>query len=61
MVFPGHRKDSRMYKLSRPMIPKDLLIKMDFEDNLIANDPVRVIESFYTKVKVNYGLDEYIP
>ena len=58
MVFPD--RDSRMYVLSRPMIPADLLIKMDFEDNLISNDPDMVIESFYTKVKVNYGLDDYI-
>ena len=54
------REDNRMYILSRPMIPGDLLITMDFEDNLISNDPGKVIESFYTKVKVNYGLDNYI-
>lgn len=57
MQFP----ESRMYKLSRPMIPGDLLIKLDFEDSVISNSPDKVIESFYTEVKVNYGLDEYIP
>lgn len=60
MVFPDYRTDSRMYKLSRPMIAGDLLLKLDFEDNVISNDPNKIIESFYTKVKVNYGLDDYI-
>jgi hypothetical protein len=43
------------------MVPGDLLITIDFEDNVISNDPNKVIESFYTKVKINYGLDDYIP
>jgi hypothetical protein len=60
MVFPDYKTDSRMYKLSRPMIQGDLLIENDFEDSDISNDPEKVFESFYTKVKVNYGLDEYI-
>jgi hypothetical protein len=61
MVFPDHRTDSRMYALSRPMIAGDLLISLDFEDNVLSDNPAKVVESFYTKVKVNYGLDEYIP
>ena len=60
MIFQDYKTDSRMYKLSRPMITGDLLIKMDFEDSVISNDPNKIIKSFYTKVKVNYGLDDYI-
>jgi len=60
MVFPDQRTGSRMYALSRPMIPGDLLISLDFEDNILSDNPGKVIESFYAKVKVNYGLDEYI-
>jgi hypothetical protein len=60
MRFPNDR-DNRMYLISRPMVPGDLLITIDFEDNFISNDPNKVIESFYTKVKINYGLDDYIP
>jgi len=60
MVFPDYRTDSRMYKLSRPMIAGDLLISLDFEGNVTSNAPDKIIESFYTKVKVNYGLDDYI-
>lgn len=52
MRFP----EGRMYDLSRPMIPGDLFIVMDFEDNLISENPGKIIESFYTKVKVSYGL-----
>jgi hypothetical protein len=61
MVFPDYKTDSRMYRLSRPMILGDLFIVIDFEDNLLSQNPEKVIESFYTKVKVNYGLDDYIP
>ncbi len=59
MRFPNDG-NNRMYLLSRLMILGDLLITIDFEDNVISNDPNKVIESFYTKVKVNYGLDDYI-
>ena len=59
MVFPNDR-DNRMYLLSRPMILGDLVIAMDFEDNLVSENPGKVIESFFIKIKVNYGLDDYI-
>lgn len=59
MTFPNDR-DNRMYLLARPMILGDLLLKMDFDDDVISNDPTKIIESFYTKVKVNYGLDDYL-
>lgn len=54
-------QNNRMYDLSRPMIQGDLFILIDFEDNVLSDSPQAVINSFYTKLLVNYGLDEFIP